>query len=229
MNDRHHDAPAAAGHAHADHEHDHSHGHGHHHHDLPPAGDDPAYRRVLWIALVVNLAMFVAEVGVGWSSRSVALWADALDFAGDSASYALSLGALAIGAVWRSRTAALKGAVMMLFGAVVLARGLWATWAGEVPEAFTMGGIAIVAFTANLGVAGLLYAWRNGDADMRSVWLCSRNDALGNLAVLAAAAGVWGSASRWPDLAVALVMAGLALSSGWTVWRLARRELARAG
>ena len=127
---------------------------------------------------------------------------------------------------WRARTALLKAACMMGFGVFVLARALWGAWTGAVPDAAVMGVISLLALAANLGVAWILYAFRNGDANMRSVWLCSRNDAFGNLAVLAAALAVAGTHTVWPDLVVAAVMASLALSGGWSVMRQARSELA---
>lgn len=188
----------------------------------------PRFRRALWIALWVNLLMFGVEIVGGLSSGSVSLWADAVDFAGDAANYALSLAVLSLGLVWRARAAWLKGATMAAFGVFVLLRMGWAAWQGIPPEPLTMGVIGLIALAANAGVALLLYAFREGDANMRSVWLCSRNDAIGNIAVMLAAAGVFGTGSAWPDLAVALIMAGLALSGGISVLRQARRELAGA-
>ncbi|NSL53409.1 cation transporter [Uliginosibacterium aquaticum] len=186
----------------------------------------PRFRRALWIALWVNALMFGVEIIGGLSSGSVSLWADAVDFAGDAANYALSLAVLSLGLVWRARAAWLKGLTMAAFGVFVLLRAGWSAWQGIPPEPLTMGVIGLVALAANASVALLLYAFREGDANMRSVWLCSRNDAIGNIAVMLAAAGVFGTGSAWPDLAVALVMAGLALSGGLSVLRQARQELA---
>jgi Co/Zn/Cd efflux system component len=132
---------------------------------------------------------------------------------------------LSMGLVWRARAALLKAASMLAFGVFVLARTAWMLSQGGTPEALTMGGIGLLALLANLGVAALLYAYREGDANMRSVWLCTRNDALGNIAVMVAALGVFGTGSAWPDLAVAAIMAGLAITSGWAVLRQARQEL----
>lgn len=198
-----------------------------HTHAAPTGLPPPRWRRALWIALVVNTAMFALELLSGLSSGSAALLADALDFAGDAANYGLSLAVLGLGSAWRSRAALVKGLSMALWGLLVLARVGWGIVEGRPPEALTMGAVGLLALAANLGVAALLYRWRGGSADMRSVWLCSRNDALGNLAVMAAALGVFGTGQAWPDLAVAAVMATLALLSGLTVVRLARRELAR--
>jgi Co/Zn/Cd efflux system component len=189
----------------------------------PPAGS--GYRKVLWIALVVNVAMFLVEIAASATSGSAALAADAVDFAGDAANYGLSLAALAAGGLWVSRAALAKGLAMAAYGFGVLAYAGWRLWLGAPPEPITMGVVGALALAANLGVAWLLYAYRNGDANMRSVWLCTRNDAISNLAVLVAAAGVFGTSSVWPDVAVATIMAGLALSSARTVIAGALAEL----
>jgi cation diffusion facilitator family transporter len=203
-----------------------AHGHdceAHDHAEGPPA---PGYRRVLWIALLINTIMFGVEIVAGLNSGSVSLLADAIDFFGDAANYGVTLAVLSLGLVWRARAALVKSASMMLFGGAVLGKALWSMSQGVPPEPLTMGLIGALALAANLGVAALLYAFRAGDANMRGVWLCTRNDAIGNLAVMVAALGVFGTGTAWPDLAVAMVMAGLAVSSGWTVMRQARRELA---
>ena len=197
-------------------------------HDPAAGAAPPGYRRALSIALAVNLLMFGVEIGGGVASGSVSLLADAIDFFGDAANYGLSLAVLSLGALWRARAALVKAASMLVFGIAVLGKSVWAASQGLAPEPLTMGLIGILALAANVGVAWLLYAYRNGDANMRSVWLCTRNEALGNLAVLLAALGVFGTGSAWPDLAVAAAMALLAISAGWTVMRQARLELARA-
>lgn len=202
--------------------HDHSHSHG-----GPEAAHDPKYRKILWFALVVNAAMFMIELGAGFTSGSVSLLADAIDFLGDAANYGVSLTVLTMAMAWRSKAAMLKGACMLLFGLFVLARALWSFKAGVVPIASTMGVIGFLALTANVTVAAMLYAYRSGDANMRSVWLCSRNDAIGNVAVMAAALGVLGTGSAWPDLAVAVTMASLAIWGGWSVIQHARLELSQ--
>lgn len=197
-------------------------------HDTPKSNqivDLPRYRRILWIALLVNLLMFLVELAAGYHAGSVSLLADAIDFAGDAANYAVSLAVLAAALPWRSRAAQLKAVFMMGFGVFVLGRAAWATWQGGTPDAMTMGAVGALALVANVGVAWMLYAFREGDANMRSVWLCSRNDAIGNLAVMAAALGVAGSGTPWPDLLVAVVMASLALTGGWAVLRQAKAEL----
>ncbi|MDB5861747.1 MAG: putative Co/Zn/Cd cation transporter [Ramlibacter sp.] len=186
---------------------------------------DPRYRKALWIALVLNAIMFAVELGASWSSGSVSLLADSIDFFGDSANYALSLAVLALAASVRSKAALFKAACMGAFGVFVLAKTLWNLRAGIPPEAVTMGAVGFAALLVNGGVALMLYRFRTGDANMRSVWICSRNDALGNAAVLLAALGVFGTASAWPDLLVATIMGGLALSGAWSVLRHAREEL----
>ncbi len=197
-------------------------------HDPAPSAaqtNSPRYRRILWIALAVNLAMFGIEIGAGLQSGSVSLLADAIDFFGDAANYAVTLAVLSMGLVWRARAALLKAASMLGFGIFVLGRALWVATQGGTPEALTMGAIGLLALVANVAVAAMLYAWREGDANMRSVWLCSRNDAIGNLAVMLAALGVFGTGSAWPDLAVAAVMAVLAITGGYSVFKQARQEL----
>lgn len=206
--------------------------HQHHHHShshsctsVSPASQNPRYRRVLWAALVINAAMFFVELAGGLRADSVSLLADAIDFFGDAANYGLSLMVLGMASHWRARTALLKGFSMGAFGVFVLGRAAWAATHGAEPVASTMGALGTLALVANVSVAVMLYAWREGDANMRSVWLCSRNDAIGNLAVMAAALGVFGTGRAWPDLAVATLMAGLALFAARSVVTQAVREL----
>jgi Co/Zn/Cd efflux system component len=193
----------------------------------PPV--DPKYRRILWIALLVNAGMFGIELAGGWTSGSVSLLADAVDFFGDAANYGVSLFVLALAPVWRSRTALVKGITMGTYGLFVLGAAVWHLAAGIVPEASTMGAIGFLALTANGLVAVLLFAYRNGDSDMRSVWLCTRNDAIGNVAVMLAALGVFGTGTGWPDIAVAAIMGMLGLTAARSVISQARRELKAAG
>ena len=193
--------------------------------DAAAGASNPRYRKILWVALVLNAAMFVVELGAGFKSGSVSLLADAIDFFGDAANYGVTLAVLSMGLAWRSWAAVLKGASMLGFGVFVLGRTVWVGLHGGAPEPFTMGTIGLLALIVNVLVAALLYAYREGDANMRSVWLCSRNDAIGNIAVMLAALGVLGTHTAWPDLAVALVMALLAISGGWSVLMHARSEL----
>lgn len=195
------------------------------HHDTGPSRHDGRYRRILWVALLVNLAMFVIEMGAGLRAGSVSLLADALDFLGDSANYAISLWVLSLGLVARARAAQFKALSMLAFGLGVLGTAVWHWVRGDVPDVPTMGIVGTLALLANVGVAILLYAYREGDSNMRSVWLCTRNDALGNLAVLLAALGVFGTGSAWPDLLVASLMAALAVSAAVQVLRQADGEL----
>lgn len=187
--------------------------------------NDPKWRRVLWIALIINGGMFAVEIVAGVAADSRALQADALDFLGDAANYAISLGVAGMALAWRARAALVKAATMLAFGIAVLASTIWGMATGTAPHAETMGLVGAAALVANVVVALMLYRWRTGDANMRSVWLCSRNDAIGNLAVLAAALGVFGTGQGWPDLAVAAIMAGLAIWAGIEVFRQARGEL----
>ena len=186
----------------------------------------PRFRKALWVALAVNALMFVVEIVGGLKSGSVSLLADAVDFAGDAANYGLSLAVLAMGALWRARAALVKGLTMGAYGLFVLGKTAWAAMSGVPPEPFTMGAVALLALAANVSVAAMLYAFRDGDANMRSVWLCSRNDAIVNVAVGLAALGGLGTGTAWPDLVVAVVIAALALSAGWSVVRQAHGEIA---
>ena len=185
----------------------------------------PAWRRALWIALAINAVMFAAELTAGIFGGSRALQADALDFLGDAANYAISLGVAGLALAWRARAALVKGATIFAFGLYVLVSALWALSRGTVPHAEVMGIVGFVALLANGGVALMLYRFRSGDANMRSVWICSRNDAIGNLAVLFAALGVFGTGSGLPDIVVAAIMAGLGLWGGGQIIRQAIGEL----
>lgn len=189
---------------------------------------DPRFRKALWVALMLNAAMFFVEFGASWASGAVSLLADSIDFFGDAGNYALSLAVLGMGLVARSRATLFKAACMGAFGMFVLAKALWNLRTGTPPEAMTMGGVGLAALAVNAGVALMLYRFRAGDANMRSVWICSRNDALGNVAVMLAALGVLGTGTAWPDLLVAAVMGALALTGAWTVVRQARTELRTA-
>lgn len=183
------------------------------------------WRRALWIALIVNLAMFGVEIGAGVAADSRALFADALDFLGDAANYAISLAVISLALVWRARAALFKSVTIFAFGGWVLIDATIAAFSGATPDAGTMGLVGALALVANVAVAILLFRFRSGDANMRSVWICSRNDAIGNLAVMAAAIGVFGTGSAWPDLAVAGILASLGLVGGWQIIAQSRSEL----
>ena len=186
---------------------------------------DPRWRRALWIALIVNAVMFLAELGAGEIADSRALQADALDFFGDAANYAISLGVAGMALAWRARAAMVKGVTLTLLGLYVIVGALLAAFQGASPQAEIMGSVGLVALVANVGVALMLYRFREGDANMRSVWICSRNDAIANIAVVAAAVGVFGTGNAWPDLIVAAIMATLGISGGLKIIRLAWSEL----
>jgi cation diffusion facilitator family transporter len=178
-----------------------------------------AYRRVLSIAFAANLAMFVVELAGGIISGSVSLLADAIDFLGDAANYGLSLAVLPLGMLWRARTAFLRGLMMGGYGIFVLVKAALAALQGQPPEPFIMGAIAILGLIVNFGCATLMFTYRHGDADMRSIWLDSRNDAVSNIAIIIAAFIVLVAGSRWPDIAVAVVIAVLGLTSAASVLR----------
>ncbi len=200
-----------------------------------PASETPApgtpvlrlQRRVLGAVLAINLVMFFVEAGAGWRADSIALQADALDFLGDSVNYAIALFVLARSLAWRAGTALAKGVVMFAFGVFLAGASVHHALVGSAPEATVMGAVGMLALVANVVCALLLFRFRGGDANLRAVWLCSRNDAIGNLAVLAAASGVFLTGASWPDLVVGLVMAALAVWAGLSVMRQARGELAR--
>lgn len=188
---------------------------------------DRRFRRALWIALAINAGMFGLEIASGLVAQSVSLQADALDFFGDAANYALSLMVLGMSMRWRSAAALVKGTTMGLFGFWVIGQTVWHFSAGTLPGAAIMGSVGFLALIANVASAFLLFAFRTGDSNMRSVWLCSRNDAIGNIAVILAAGGVVAAGAGWPDLLVAAVLAGLALSAAFLVFRQAIGELRR--
>lgn len=192
-----------------------------------PKSPAPGFRKALWIALAVNLAMFLVEGYASLLSGSVSLLADAIDFFGDSANYLLSLSVLSMGMVWRGRAAMVKGITMTLFGLAVLGRAVWVMQNDITPEPLTMGAVGLLALVANMSVAAMLFKFREGDSDMRSVWLCSRNDAISNIAVMVAALGVFGTGTAWPDLIVAAIMGSLAITAGISVVRHARSDIAQ--
>ncbi|WP_371133812.1 cation transporter [Limnobacter sp.] len=195
-------------------------------HDHQPAQSvSPTYKKVLWVALVVNLGMFIVEVASGLKAGSVSLLADSLDFFGDAANYAVSLFVLGMALSIRAKAALVKGATLGIFGVGVLAYTAYRLWTGQVPEPLTMGVVAVLALVANVAVALMLYKWREGDSNMQSVWLCSRNDAIGNVAVVAAAGLVAWTGSAWPDLAVAVLMATLGITAARTIITQAWSEL----
>jgi Co/Zn/Cd efflux system component len=186
---------------------------------------DQAYRRVLWTVLAINAAMFLIEMIAGLAAASVSLQADALDFLADTGNYGISLFVIGMALRYRASAALAKGVTMALFGVWVLAACLWHAVHGTLPDAATMGAVGVAALIANAACFALLWGYRTGDSNMRSVWLCSRNDVIGNFTVLLAALGVFGTHSGWPDVIVASVMGVLALQGAWQVIRQASAEL----
>lgn len=207
--------------------HDHDHGHGHDHGSAFD-GASPTYRRVLLIVLAINAAMFAVEVAAGAIAGSLALYADSVDFAMDAATYGLSFWAIGRAAETRARVALLKGGSLGVIGTAVLLMALWRLYSGAPPEPITMGAIGLLALAANVISAVLLFRWRDGDANVASVWQCTRNDAIGNVLVVLAAVGVFGTGSALPDLIVASLMAALFLNSAFRIIRQARGELRSA-
>lgn len=188
-------------------------------------GLSDGYRRVLIAVIAVNAAMFVIEMSAGAFAGSQALKADALDFLGDTATYAMTLAVIGKPAGWRASAALVKGVSLAMMGLWVLGHTAYQVLVLGVPQATVMGAVGALALAANAFSVLLLLPYRSGDANVRSVWLCSRNDAIGNVAVIAAAGGVWATGAAWPDLAVAGVMASLFLWSAVQIIRQAGAEL----
>lgn len=187
-------------------------------------GVDPTYKRLLMLVIAINAVMFVTETLAGHVAGSQALKADALDFLGDTLTYGLSLAVIGQPLRVRSSAALAKGASLSAMGLWVIASTIWQVLVLGMPRAGIMGGVGFLAFAANLASVLLLVRYKDGDANIRSVWLCSRNDAIGNLIVVVAAAAVWQTASPWPDLAVAALMGSLFLNSAFLILRQAWAE-----
>lgn len=183
------------------------------HDHAPFDGMSDIYKRRLWMVIAINAGMFAIEMTAGQLARSQALQADALDFFADAVTYGISLAVIGASLKTRSMAAAAKGVSLFLMGLWVFGSTIWRVFQGGVPEAPVMGVIGFLALAANVASVLLLMSYKDGDANVRSVWLCSRNDAIGNVIVMIAAVGVWGTATAWPDLIVAGIMAGLFLSS----------------
>lgn len=194
-------------------------------------GVSPDYRRALIAVIAINAGMFLVEITAGAMGRSQALQADALDFAGDAATYALSLAVIGASLSVRSTASLVKGASLAAFAFFVIAATGLRFFTSEAPSAPIMSGVGALALAANVASVFILLRWRDGDSNVRSVWLCSRNDAIGNVAVMAAGAAVWATGSRWPDLIVAMALATLFMSSSVQIIRQAlaeRRSLLRS-
>ena len=191
-------------------------------------GMSAAYKKVLWLIIAINFGMFLVEAIASQVSSSKALSADALDFFGDSVTYLITLIAIGHSLQWRARAALFKGISLALMGLWVFGSTVYQVFILGMPNEMIMGSIAVLAFTANVVSALMLMKYKDGDANVRSVWLCSRNDAIGNLAVLLAAGVVYLVQSPWPDLIVAFLMSGLFLHSSWLILKQARQELKQA-
>ena len=188
-------------------------------------GWDCRYRRILWVILLINVAMFITEIVSGLYSGSQSLLADALDFFGDAANYGISLYVLNKSITMRAKASLIKGSTMGLFGIWIIGSTLYKAFVIGLPKAEVMGMIGLMALIANVVCAALLYKYRKGDSNRESVWICSRNDAIGNIAVMLAAAGVFITGTKWPDLLVAAIIAGLALNGSCRIIRSALAEL----
>lgn len=187
-------------------------------------GMDLHYRRVLWFVIAINAAMFFIEMFAGRLASSEALKADALDFLGDTLTYGVSLFVIGMSLKTRAIAALLKGGSLFFMGIFVLGSTAYSVLILGLPSAKIMGWIGFLALTANLASVLLLLKYKDGDANVRSVWICSRNDAIGNIAVMGAAMAVWGTTTAWPDLVVAAILASLFINSSWQIVKLAINE-----
>ena len=186
---------------------------------------DSKYRKVLWVALTLNLLMFLVEISAGLKGNSLSLLADAIDFFGDAGNYAISIFVLSMGIKARAKASLLKASCMGLFGIYIIVSVITGLLNNKIPEPHVMGSIGFLALIVNVAVAFMLYKYRDGDSNMQSVWLCSRNDAIGNIAVLLAALGVFVIDSKLPDLCVAFIMGVLGITASLKVFKKARSEL----
>jgi Co/Zn/Cd efflux system component len=187
-------------------------------------GLSPDYKARLWAVIALNASMFAVEMGGGMMSGSQALQADALDFLGDTLTYGMSLAVIGLSLRLRTLVALIKGATLALIGLWVFGSTVWHALVLSTPRAEMMGLIGFLALATNLGSVLILLKYRDGDANVRSVWLCSRNDAVGNVAVILAAAGVWSTTTGWPDIIVAAILASLFLNSASKIVRQALGE-----
>ncbi|MBL1406888.1 MAG: cation transporter [Hyphomicrobiales bacterium] len=194
------------------------------HHNVNFDGASSAYKSRLWLVIAINAIMFIVEMTAGHQANSRSLQADALDFLGDSLTYGISLAVIGSSLKVRSSAALFKGISLFAMGIWVFVSTIWSIYFTQLPEAQTMGIIGFLALLANVASVLILVAYKDGDANVRSVWLCSRNDAIGNVAVMIAAIGIWGTATAWPDLIVAIIMAGLFISSAYQILRQALAE-----
>ena len=186
---------------------------------------DTNYRKILWVILALNAGMFFIEVIASFYSGSVSLLADAVDFFADAFNYAISLYVLDKALATRAKASLIKGGSMGLFGLLVIGNSIYQAVTEAVPQAEVMGAIGLLALLVNFSSAWMLYRFRKGDSNRESVWLCSRNDTIGNVLVMLAAIAVAFTQSHWPDIIVAFVMATIFLRSAWRIYRAALNEL----
>ncbi len=194
-------------------------------HDLKFEGVSKRYKTILWIVIAINALMFLIETGASVVADSMALRADALDFLGDTLTYGITLLAIGHSLRWRASAAMFKGVMLLLMGLWVLGSTFYQVLIMGIPNQVMMGSVAMLAFAANMTSVLLLLRYRDGDANVRSVWLCSRNDAIGNVAVMFAAVAVYYTQTKWPDLIVAFLMSGLFFYSSFQIIIQARGEL----
>jgi cation diffusion facilitator family transporter len=183
------------------------------------------YRKVLWICLIANAVMFVAQMIASYAAHSVSLLANSADFFSDAANYGISLYVLNLSLRQKAKASLFKGVSLGLVGLWVAFETLHHALQPELPKPFIMAIISVVALAVNVGCAGLLYKYRGGDSNRESVWICSRNDAIGNIAVMIAAAGVFASNTIWPDIIVAAILGWLAVTGAWRIIKSAKKEL----
>jgi len=189
------------------------------------SGVSAEYRKVLWVCLIANAVMFVVQMIASYAAHSVSLLANSADFFSDAANYGISLYVLDQSLRQRAKASLFKGISLGLVGLWVAFETLHHALQPEMPEPLIMAVISAVALAVNVGCAMLLYKYRGGDSNRESVWICSRNDAIGNIAVMIAAAGVFASSTIWPDIIVAAILGWLAVSGSWRIIRLAKKEL----
>jgi Co/Zn/Cd efflux system component len=194
-------------------------------HEVKFDGLSADYKRRLWAVIAINATMFAVELGAGALAGSQALQADALDFFADSMTYGMSLAVIGLSAHTRAVAALAKAASLTAMALWVLGSTAYHVLILGVPRAEVMGAIGLLALAANVGSVLLLIRYKDGDANVRSVWLCSRNDAIGNIAVMLAAAAVFLTGTRWPDLLVAALMAALFLTSSLQILRQSLRQM----
>lgn len=183
------------------------------------------YRRRLWLVIAINAAMFFVEMSAGALAGSQALQADALDFAADATTYGISLAVIGASLRTRALAAFAKGLSLSVMGLWVFGSTAYQVLVLGLPRAEVMGIVGFLALAANVASVLILMRYKDGDSNVRSVWLCSRNDAIGNVAVMIAAVGVWMTATKWPDLIVAAIMASLFLWSSFQILRQSWSEI----